>query len=195
MRQNNLLVQVRRFCRTTIPGEDDYPNLLLGLVIDHPDQVWCGDITYIRLGNGFAYLAVLMDAYARAIRGWELSVRALEKALHHSDHGVQYLSEGYISLLKDAGVEISMAARGKAWENGYAERLMGCTSKRLQPCVAYIKNFNAIATAQNEHLRGATLELLDNLTEFSDDNTKVLILCSATHEIDPQIRMYFEGIV
>jgi len=67
--------------------------------------------------------------------------------------------------------------------------------KRLQPCVAYIKNFDAIATAQNEHLRGATLELLDNLTEFSDDNTKVLILCSATHEIDPQIRMYFEGIV
>jgi len=63
--------------------------------------------------------------------------------------------------------------------------------KRLQPCVAYIKNFDAIATSGDEHLHGAILELLDNFTEFSDNNTKVLILCSATHEIDPQIKMYF----
>ena len=139
MGQNNLLVQVKRFCRTTVPGEESYPNLIRDLVIDRPNQVWCGDITYIRLGNGFVYLAVLMDVYTRAIRGWELSprldeeltVKALERALehgkpqiHHSDHGVQYLSERYVSLLKGAGVEISMAAKGKAWENGYAERLI-----------------------------------------------------------------------
>jgi len=64
--------------------------------------------------------------------------------------------------------------------------------KRLQPCVAYIKNFDAIATVQDEHIHGAILELLDNLTEFKDNNTKVLILCSATHEIDYQIKTYFE---
>jgi len=73
MGQNNLLVQVKRFCRTTVPGEGGYPNLIRDLVIDRPNQVWCGDITYIRLGNGFVYLAVLMDVYTRAIRGWELS--------------------------------------------------------------------------------------------------------------------------
>lgn len=67
--------------------------------------------------------------------------------------------------------------------------------KRFQPCVVYIKNFDAIATAQNEHLHGAILELLDNLTEFSDNNTKVLILCSATHKIDPEIKGYFEEMI
>ncbi len=67
--------------------------------------------------------------------------------------------------------------------------------KRLQPCVAYIRNFDAIATTQDEHLQGAILELLDNLTEFSDNNIKVLILCSATHEIDPQIKEYFGEVI
>ena len=67
--------------------------------------------------------------------------------------------------------------------------------KRLQPCVAYIKNFDAIATEQDEHVHGAILELLDNLTEFKDNNTKVLILCSATHKIAPQIKMYFEEVI
>jgi len=62
---------------------------------------------------------------------------------------------------------------------------------RLGRCVVYIKNFDAIATSGDEHLHGAILELLDNFTEFSDNTTKVLILCSATHEIDPQIKMYF----
>jgi len=58
-------------------------------------------------------------------------VRALEKALehskpkiHHSDHGIQYLSDRYVSLLRDAGVEISMAGKGRAWENAYAERFI-----------------------------------------------------------------------
>jgi len=58
-------------------------------------------------------------------------VRALEKALehskpkiHHSDHGIQYLSDRYVSLLRDAGVEISMAGKGRAWENSYAERFI-----------------------------------------------------------------------
>jgi len=67
--------------------------------------------------------------------------------------------------------------------------------KRLRRCVVYIKNFDAIATVQDEHLHGAISELLDNLTEFNDDNTKVLILCSTTHKIDPQIRMCFEEMI
>jgi len=56
----------------------------------------------------------------------------------------------------------------------------------------YIKNFDGIAAEQNEHLHGAILELLDNFTEFKDNNTKLLMLCSATYEIDRQIRKYFE---
>jgi putative transposase len=116
-----------------------YPNRVKDLVIDTPDQVWVGDITYIHLGSGFVFLAVLMDVFTRSIRGWALSqsldgaltLAALHKALeghcpqiHHSDQGFQYAAATYIALLQAHGVQISMAAVGQAEENGYAERLM-----------------------------------------------------------------------
>ncbi len=116
-----------------------YPNLVQELPVSYPDQVWVTDITYIRLRSGFVYLAVLMDVFTRCIRGWqlgrtmgqELTLGALECALvghqpaiHHSDQGVQYAATAYIQRLQEAGTQISMAAVGKAWENGYAERLM-----------------------------------------------------------------------
>ena len=116
-----------------------YPNLVADLPVTYPDQVWVTDITYIRLRSGFVYLAVLMDGFTRCIRGWqlgrtlgqELTLGALERALighrpaiHHSDQGVQYAATAYVQRLQQAGAQISMAAVGKAWENGYAERLM-----------------------------------------------------------------------
>jgi putative transposase len=116
-----------------------YPNLVEPLEIVGPDQVWVVDITYIRLGQGFIYLAVIMDVFTRAIRGWHLSpsldqqltLVAWQRALndhtpqiHHSDQGVQYAATAYTQLLKQAEVQISMAQVGEAWQNGYAERLI-----------------------------------------------------------------------
>jgi putative transposase len=116
-----------------------YPNLVQGLTIVRPDQVWVGDITYVRLHREFVYLAVLMDAYTRCIRGWHLSrhldqtltLTALRRALvqhrpeiHHSDQGVQYAATAYVRMLQDVRARLSMAAVGEATENGYAERLM-----------------------------------------------------------------------
>lgn len=116
-----------------------YPNLVEHLEIIRPDQVWVVDITYIRLGQGFIYLAVIMDVFTRAIRGWHLSRSldqqltwvALQRALkdhtpeiHHSDQGVQYAATAYTHLLEQAHVQISMAEVGAAWQNGYAERLI-----------------------------------------------------------------------
>ena len=116
-----------------------YPNLVAGLQVTYPDQVWVADITYIALQEEFVYLAVIMDVYTRAIRGWhlsrsldrELTLTALRRALgerlpliHHSDQGVQYACWDYTELLLNHGVRISMAAVGKPEENGYAERLM-----------------------------------------------------------------------
>jgi len=141
MREENLLVQVRRLCRTTNSAHDDgrFPNLVRGLTIARLNQVWCADITYVRLRRDFVYLAVLMDIYPRAIRGWELSgnltealtVGALERALarhtpeiHHSDQGVQYAATGYVERLLSRGVRVSMAARGQPRQNAFAERLM-----------------------------------------------------------------------
>jgi putative transposase len=116
-----------------------YPNLVEGLVVRRPEQVWVADITYVRLHAEFVYLAVLMDVFTRGVRGWQLgrsldgslTLTALRQALggrtpevHHSDQGVQYAAADYITQLNSRGVSISMAAVGKPEENGYAERLM-----------------------------------------------------------------------
>jgi putative transposase len=142
MRLMDLLRSVkRRTCRTTDSrhGFARYPNLVKGLAVTYPDQVWASDITYIRLASEFIYLAVIMDVFTRAIRGWNLSrsvdqfltLVALERALmahvpavHHSDQGVQYAATAYVDLLKHHGVQISMASQGAPEENPYAERLI-----------------------------------------------------------------------
>lgn len=141
MRAENLLVAVKRFCRTTFSQHPygRYPNLVKDLAIVRPNQVWCGDITYVRLQHEFIYLAVLLDIFTRSVRGWELGrhlteelpkaalVRALASGcpeIHHSDQGVQYAANGYVALLNNAGVQISMAAQGQPTQNAYAERFM-----------------------------------------------------------------------
>jgi len=132
----------RRRCRTTNSDHPypRYPNLVADRPIAEPDAVWVADITYVRLQREFVYLAVLMDVYTRAIRGWELSrhldqaltCAALERAvaaghqpgIHHSDQGVQYAATAYVARLEQLGVQISMAEQGEPRQNGYAERLM-----------------------------------------------------------------------
>jgi putative transposase len=116
-----------------------YPNLLLDLQIERPDQAWVADITYVKLSREFVYLAVLMDVFTRGIRGWhlmrsldqELTLTALRRALsqhrpeiHHSDQGLQYAAGDYVDTLQAFNVAISMAEVGEPTQNGYAERLM-----------------------------------------------------------------------
>jgi putative transposase len=132
-----------------------YPNRVMNLAIDRPDQVWVGDITYIRLQDEFVYLAVLMDVFTRSIRGWHLArtmdqsltIRALEKGLekgvpeiHHSDQGVQYAATAYVDRLGQHEVVVSMADVGAAWQNGYAERLMR-TIKEEEVDLSEYRNF------------------------------------------------------
>ena len=83
MRKLDLLQPVkRRKCRTTNSDHPypRYPNLVKDLVVAAPEQVWVSDITYIRLGEGFVYLAIVMDVFTRAIRGWHLS-KSLDQEL------------------------------------------------------------------------------------------------------------------
>ena len=134
----------RRKIQTTQSGEGKplYPNLIKGLEITRPEQVWCGDITFIPLANGkTAYLAVLIDVFTRMVRGWSLerdmSVKlinqALDKALtkgvypkiHHSDHGGQYVAKNYRDRLTPLNSRISMADKGKPWHNPFIESAIG----------------------------------------------------------------------
>ena len=119
----------KKRCRTTNSNHElpRYPNRVEGLAVERPDQLWVGDITYVKLGCEFVYLAVLMDVFTRSIRGWqlarsmevELTLVALRRALargrpeiHHSDQGVQYAAKEYTALLKEEGIEISNSPTG-----------------------------------------------------------------------------------
>ena len=141
MKEMNFLVSVKRAGQTTksLQGDKPWTNLLEKLEVSHQDQVWVGDITYVRLNGRFIYVCLLMDVFTRIIKAWQISqhlgqsltLKPLEEAfchsvpaIHHSDQGVQYLSKAYITTLQEHGVEISVAQRGRPWENGYAERLI-----------------------------------------------------------------------
>jgi len=121
------------------PGHKKYPYLLKGLDVVAPNQVWCTDITYIRLYAGFVYLVAVMDWHSRFVLSWKLSntldagfcAEALEDAiLYHgkpdifnTDQGVQFTSELFTGILLANGIRISMDARGRAFDNIFIERL------------------------------------------------------------------------
>ncbi len=143
MREMGLFVRRKKQRKQTTDSKHSfprYPNLVKDLVVTHPNHVWVGDITYIKLGSGeFVYLAIVLDVFTRAFRGWalshglgaELTLAALHQALlhgrpeiHHSDQGVQYAATDYVEILQAAGINISMAEVGHAEQNGYAERVI-----------------------------------------------------------------------
>jgi transposase InsO family protein len=166
MQQEALLCQLKRaFVVTTdsAHGHRVYPNLLRGLVVERLDQVWVTDITYIRLPQGFVYLAAILDAYSRRCIGWRLSrsidtaltLAALEHALaarrpapgliHHSDRGVQYASGMYVARLEAAGIQISMSATGNPYDNATAESFFK-TLKREEVYLADYRTFEEART-------------------------------------------------
>jgi putative transposase len=113
------------------------------------DQAWAADITYVRTGEGWLYLAVVIDLCSRKIVGWatsdslaaELCMRALEMAvqqrqprqtvLHHSDRGVQYACDDYQGLLTRHGLQPSMSRRGNCYDNAVTESFFGTLKTEL----------------------------------------------------------------
>ena len=162
MKADNLRVAVKRVCRTTqsLDTKHQWRNQIDHLDICRCDQVWVGDITYVRLKGHFVYVAVLMDVFTRMIRGWQVSrhlnqlltLKPLEQALcqsvpeiHHSDQGVQYLSNAYITTLMRHGIEVSLARRGCPWENGYvSERLI----RTLKEEEVHLNDYDNISEVQ-----------------------------------------------
>ena len=136
-------------------GHKIYPYLLKGLKIDRPDQVWCSDITYIRLAHGFVYLVAIMDWYSRRVLSWKLSntldtdfcLEALEDALKNgkpeifnTDQGCQFTSDAFTGRLKEAGIKISMDGRGRVFDNIMIERLW----RTLKYWDIYIKDYQTV---------------------------------------------------
>ncbi len=127
--------------RTTIIDKKayKYPYLLKDLKIEHPNQVWAIDITYIPMEKGFMYLFAIIDVYSRYVLGWSLSntmtaewcVETIEEAISihgkpeiiNSDQGSQFTSSVYLDCLKKHEIRISMDGKGRAIDNIFIERL------------------------------------------------------------------------
>jgi transposase InsO family protein len=174
MKKYDLHAKLRRaFVATTDSNHSHrtYPNLLPGRTVMGLNEVWTADLTYIRIGNGFVYLAVILDLYSRKVIGWhvskridgELALTALRMAIarrqpqpgciHHSDRGVQYLCDAYVSLLKKHGFWISNSQKGNPYDNAWTERFM----RTLKQEEVYLANYETY------------LDVIENLPAFIED--------------------------
>jgi putative transposase len=147
MREDNLLcLRLRPFIPVTTDSRHGWrvvPNLARGMALSGLDQLWVADITYIRLREEFAYLAIVLDAFSRRVVGWALATHlqaslataALDMALaarrpapgsliHHSDRGVQYACGDYTALLAAHDIQPSMSRVGNPYDNAKAESFM-----------------------------------------------------------------------
>ena len=146
LRAEHLLIKPKRsYVKTTNSKHwmKKHPNLIKGIDITRPEQLWVSDITYIKTNNGHGYLSLITDAYSKKIMGYKLldnlstegPLKALELALknriykgkliHHSDRGLQYCSMDYIEKLQKNNIKISMTENGDPYENAIAERVNG----------------------------------------------------------------------
>ncbi len=133
------LQAIYRKPRTSFPGKGHkiYPYLLKGLKIDHPNQVWAADLTYIPMEKGFLYLVAIIDLYSRYILSWRLSnsldsgfcIEALKEALQkgrpeifNTDQGSQFTSAEFVSILVSHGIRVSMDSVGRYADNIFVER-------------------------------------------------------------------------
>jgi putative transposase len=130
-----------------------YPYLLNGLTIDHPNQVWSVDITYIPMEKGFMYLVAIVDLYSRFVVGWGLSntleanfcIEVLKEAIKqhgrpeifNSDQGAQFTCNEFIDVLKEHEIRISMDGKGRAIDNVFIERLWRSVKYELVYLHAY----------------------------------------------------------
>ena len=136
------------------PEHKIYPYLLRDLVIDHPNQVWAADITYIPMARGFMFLVAVMDWYSRKVLSFRLSntldtdfcLEAVEEAIRtygppeifNTDQGTQFTSRGFNGLLDLHQIRISMDGRGRVQDNIFIERLWWTTKYQY----LYLRSFD-----------------------------------------------------
>jgi putative transposase len=151
--ERGLLVERKRGWPKTTNSRHALPvfhNLVAGLELTGPNQVWVSDLTYIRTEEGFMYAAVVMDKYSRKIVGEHIGdslealgcVLALEMALrelpgncfpiHHSDRGSQYCCHEYVEKLQARELAISMTEQNHCYENAHAERVIGILKQEYE---------------------------------------------------------------
>ena len=179
LRQRGMLVKkTKRFHITTNSKHFFYtsPNRLKDITLVHSEQAWVSDITYIKIENQHAYLALVTDAYSKRIMGWslddhmkvELVKGALKMAvinkkhhhrtiIHHSDRGIQYCCPDFTQFAENHGMLLSTTQQYDPYENAIAERINGILKyefglKRTLPNLAVARKMvkEAVDTYNNE---------------------------------------------
>jgi len=170
LREEEMLIRRKKAsCKTTNSYHrfHKYNNLVKDMDINAPNQVWASDITYIRTISGFCYLALITDMYSRKIVGYDISdslelagcLRALKRALrtarpaaglvHHSDRGIQYCSNQYVSELDKRKIRISMTEENHCYENAMAERVNGILKDEFYLDQCFFSTDHACIAAKN----------------------------------------------
>ena len=154
MKEAGVWVRYRKRFKVTTNSKHQQPvfenRLKRQFDVTEPDRVWASDISYCWTGEGWLYLAVVIDLCSRKVVGWSMSTRlnaslacdALTMAIwrrrpragliHHSDRGVQYASRAFRKLLTTYGILGSMSRKGDCWDNAVVESFFGSLkSERL----------------------------------------------------------------
>jgi putative transposase len=142
------------------PGHKIYPYLLRGVSVDHPNQVWAMDITYVPMARGFVYLAAVVDWFSRRVLSWRLSitmeaafcVEALDEALarhgrpeiFNTDQGSQFTGHDFTGVLLKAGIAISMDGKGSWRDNVFVERLW----RSIKYEEVYLRAYDTVSDAR-----------------------------------------------
>ena len=196
LREHGLLVKkTRQFHITTDSKHHFYksPNRLKGLTPTHAEQVWVSDITYIKLQQGHAYLALVTDIYSKKIMGYKLDTNmkatlvkdALKMALknriykhrsiiHHSDRGIQYCCPEFTEFAEQQGMLLSTTQQYDPYENAVAERINGILkyefglSKTLPNLVTAQKMLKEAVNIYNCERRHYSLEM--KTPQFAHEN-------------------------
>lgn len=174
MKKYSLYSAVKKFLkpRGTHSGVRLYhPNLVRGLKLNGPNQVWATDLTYIRLINEYVYLNAILDVYTRRVIAWAISrdlshkfcletlklaiknTGAAEGVIHHSDRGVQYSCEDYIKFLIENKFQISQSRLATPEDNAYIESFF----KTLKREEVYFKDYQTMR------------DVIKNLPNFIDE--------------------------
>jgi len=194
MRENGIAAKMaRRFKRHTHKHElfRSSTNLLLHRdPVSKPNEVWVGDVTYIRVGRKWSYLSTVMDLYSRRIIGWcfsrernaalvkESLLMACEEStptsatIFHSDQGSEYASKEYRKVLENSGLMVSMSRKGHCWDNAYMESFY----HTLKTEMVYFQKFR--------HLMEATAYIMDYIRFYNNERMHSGLSCQTPDQAE-----------
>ena len=130
LRKHRLLIKQRKRYVVTTDSDHPYfkwPDRTRELKLTSIEELWVSDITYLSTKNGFVYLSLITDAYSRSL----MDERGNRNLIHHSDRGIQYCCQSYVTILQKNNIQISMTQTGSPYDNAIAERVNGILKNQL----------------------------------------------------------------